>query len=112
MINYPKYVIRKSINFQFYWVLNASNAQPILNSETYINKQGALDGIASSKRNIADSNFDRRTSISNQPYFVQTASGNNKVIGQSEMYNSVQAREDGIKAVKRDAPIAGIEDLT
>ena len=73
-------------------------------------KQGALNGIISSKRNVADSNFSRKISTSNQPYFLQAA-GNGEVLGKSEMYNSTQAREDGIAAVKRDAPIAEIEDL-
>jgi uncharacterized protein YegP (UPF0339 family) len=30
----------------------------------------------------------------------------------SEMYSSTYARDNGIEAVKRDAPIASTEDLT
>lgn len=105
-----KYVLRNSTNGQFYWVLRSSgNSEVILTSETYHTKQGALAGIQSSKLNIADRNFDRKNSI--QFYFNQVA-GNNQIIGTSEMYNSTQARENGISAVKRDAPTAIIEDLT
>lgn len=111
MEKFPKYILKKSRNQQFVWVLNAVNAEPILSSETYVSKQGALYGIASSKRNLNDSNFLRKTATTNQPYFLQVA-GNGETIGNSEMYNSIQARENGIAAVKRDAPIAGIEDLT
>lgn len=93
-------------------MLFAVNAEIILNSsETYVSKEGALNGIQSSKTNIADSNFQRLNALNGQPYFNQIAS-NWKVIGKSEMYNSVQSRENGIKAVKRDAPIARIEDIT
>ena len=48
---------------------------------------------------------------SNQYYFLQRAV-NNEDLGKSEMYESSQACENGIVAVKRDAPIANIEDLT
>lgn len=111
MAKFPKYVLSKSTNLQFRWVLKSVNAETILTSETYVSKQGALNGIASSKTNIADSNFLRKTSITGQPYFLQVA-GNGEIIGNSEMYSSTQARENGIAAVKRDAPIAEIEDLT
>jgi len=112
MANFPKYQIKKSTNGQYYWVLFAVNGEVILNSsETYVSKQGALNGVASSKRNVADNNFLRKTATSGQPYFLQIA-GNGEPLGKSEMYNSIQARDNGIAAVKRDAPIANTEDLT
>jgi len=67
--------------------------------------------VKSSKINIADSNFRRLTSVRNQPYFTQNAA-NNQVLGTSEMYSSTQAREVGIDSVKRNAPLAEIQDLT
>jgi uncharacterized protein len=112
MINNPKYVLRRSANYQYYWNLNSVNGEVLLTSETYLSRQSAVDGIASSKRNTAESNFDRRTSIKNEPYFVQIASGNYQVLGTSEMYSSTQAMNNGIAAVKRDAPYAQTEDLT
>ena len=38
--------------------------------------------------------------------------GNNQVIGTSESYESVSARENGIKSVKKNAPDAKVDDLT
>ena len=35
-----------------------------------------------------------------------------EIIGRSENYTTRQARENGIEAVKRDAPGASTEDLT
>lgn len=111
MAHFPKYILKKSSNLQFVWVLYAVNGEVILpSSETYVTKQGAKDGIASSKKSIADSNFLRKTATTGQPYFLQVAN-NGEPLGRSEMYNSIQARENGIAAVKRDAPIAEIEDL-
>jgi uncharacterized protein len=111
MAKFPKYILKRSSNYQYVWVLYAVNGEAILNSETYVNKQGALDGIASSKRNVADYNFQCKTSSNWQYYFVQVAN-NGEIIGTSEMYSSSQGRDNGINAVKRDAPIAQIEDLT
>ena len=112
MVNYPKYQIKKSINNQFYWVLWAVNGKIILtSSEQYTTKQNCQLSIASSKKNVADSNFKRLRAQSRQYYFLQVAS-NYEELGKSEMYESAPACENGIAAVKRDAPIAAIEDLT
>jgi uncharacterized protein len=111
MARFPKYILKRSSNYQYVWVLYAVNGEAILNSETYVNKQGALDGIYSSKRNVAENNFQRKTSSNWQYYFVQVAN-NAQVIGTSEMYTTSQNRDNGIASVKRDAPIAEIEDLT
>lgn len=111
MVYNPKYVIRKSSNGQFYWVLNASNGQVLITSETYTTKESCKAGIASSRISVSDSNFRKRPSSNWQYYFTQNAN-NNQVLGTSEMYVSSQGRDNGIEAVKRDAPIANFEDLT
>jgi uncharacterized protein YegP (UPF0339 family) len=38
--------------------------------------------------------------------------GNNQVIGSSEMYSSTSAMENGIASVKKNAPIAEIDDIS
>lgn len=112
MVNYPKYQIKRSVNNQYYLVLLAVNGKVILTiSELYVAKQGCVNSIASSKRNVADSNFKRLIASSNQYNFLQRA-GNYEDLGKSEMYESSQAYENGIAVVKRDAPIANVEDLT
>ena len=44
------FVIKRAINFEFYFVLIAPNGQVIATSETYKSKQSAKDGINSVKR--------------------------------------------------------------
>jgi uncharacterized protein YegP (UPF0339 family) len=56
-----------------------------------------------------DARYDRRTASNGTPYFVLKG-GNHEVSGQSEQYSSIQAREGGIEAVKREAPSAAIVD--
>jgi uncharacterized protein len=112
MTNFPKYIIKRSSNLQYYWVLYAVNAEALIKSEMYTAKENCKNGIASSKVCIADSNFKRNNAVNGYQYYFNQVANNGQVLGTSEMYNSTQAMENGIAAVKRDAPIAGIEDLT
>ncbi len=112
MVTFPKYQIKRSVNNQFYWVLFAVNGKIILtSSEQYVSKQGCNTSILSSKKNIAYANFKRGKTLGGQFYFLQIA-GNYETLGKSEMYESFQSSEDGVESVKRNAPIAAVEDLT
>ena len=105
-----KYQIKKTLSGQFRWTLKSSNGENLITSEQYTTKQNCLNGISSSKINIADQNFQRKTSTFGQPYFNQIAN-NGAVLGTSEMYATTYSREAGIESVKRNAPTAIIEDL-
>lgn len=106
-----KYQIRRTSSGQFRWTLKATNGENLITSEEYTTKQNCLNGISSSKINVADQSFQRKTSISGQPYFNQIA-GNGSVLGTSEMYSNVYNRDAGIESTKRNAPTAIIEDLS
>lgn len=85
----------------YHWVLKAPNHEVVLTSETYVSKHGALNGIDSVRNNCEDdSNYERKTASDESPYFNLKAK-NYEVIGTSEMYSSIQARETGIEAVKK-----------
>ena len=74
--------------------------------------QGANDGIASVRKNAPlDERYKRLVAKNGEYYFVLMAA-NHKIIGVSETYKTKASREKGIEAVKREAPIAVIEDLT
>lgn len=107
-----KFEIKKAKNGQFHFNLKATNGQVILTSEMYTTKRSAKNGIASVMKNGAeDGQFARLESKSKKPYFTLKAK-NHQVIGQSEMYETEKARENGIKSVMKNAPGAKIEDLT
>jgi len=106
-----KFVIKKSSNNQFYFNLKAGNGEIILTSETYNNKGGAENGIASVRTSSQmDGRYERKISGS-QHYFVLKAANYEK-LGRSEMYNSAAAMENGITSVKANAPTATVEDLS
>lgn len=105
-----KFVITKRTNGEFQFNLKAGNGQTILTSEGYTTKTACLNGIESVKTNSQeDSRFDRRESSNGRPYFNLRAS-NGQIIGSSEMYESVSARENGIESVKKNAPESIIDD--
>jgi len=92
--------------------LKAGNGQVILTSEVYTTKAACLNGVESVKKNSQDDNrFDRLESKNGKPYFNLKA-GNGQIIGTSEMYESVAARDNGIESVKKNAPDAELDDQT
>ncbi|KHN51043.1 YegP family protein [Pectobacterium fontis] len=107
-----KFEIFSGKNGQFYFRLKAGNGEPILASEGYISKAGAKNGIESVKENAPhDGRYDRVVAKDGSPYFTLKAA-NHQIIGRSEMYSSVQARDNGIESVKKNAPGAPTTDLT
>lgn len=107
-----KYELKKSANGQFMFNLKAGNGEVILTSEMYTAKVSAENGIASVRTNSPnDSQYERKSSTANQPYFVLKAA-NHEVIGRSEMYSSEQAMENGIESVKANGPGAVVDDTT
>lgn len=102
-------IIRKA-GTQFHFNLFAANSEPILSSEGYTTKAAVQTGAQSVKTNAGDDRrYDCRTSSANQPYFVLKAA-NGEVIGTSEMYSSLWARDNGIASCKANGPVAELVD--
>jgi uncharacterized protein YegP (UPF0339 family) len=106
------FLISKRKNDEFQFVLKAGNGQIILASEGYTTKAGCDNGIESVRKNSqVDERFDKLESKNGKVYFNLKAT-NGQIIGSSEMYESVAARDNGIESVKKNAPDAEIkEDL-
>ena len=108
----PKFQVFIDKSGEYRFRLIAVNGEQILRSEGYTTRQNCEKGIASVKTNAPyDERYERKTATNGQYYFVLKAK-NGEVIGVSEMYVAEAGRENGINAVKRDAPIAPIEDKT
>lgn len=105
-----KFEIKTDKSGQFRFNLKANNGQVILSSEAYTTKAACENGIESVRKNSQDDGrFDRKTAKDGSPYFNLKAS-NGQVIGNSEMYSSTSAMENGIASVKTNAPSASIDD--
>ena len=107
-----KFELKLARDGQYHFNLLTGNDQVILQSELYLSKTSALNGIAAIKKNAyEDARYERLTSRSGKPYFLLKA-GNHQVIGQSQQYESASARDNGIKSVKENAPDAQVVDIT
>lgn len=103
-----KFVVSQRKNGDYQFNLKAGNGQVILTSQGYASKASCLNGVESVKKNSQDdARFDRKESSNGKPFFNLTAT-NGQIIGNSEMYESVAARENGIASVKKNAPDAEI----
>lgn len=111
-MNTAKFYIKRRKDQQYYFMLNAANNQTILVGEGYSTKQNCLNGINSVKVNSTNEDrFEANQSKSGEQWYFVLKAMNNQVIGRSEVYNSKQATEKGIAAVKNnasDAPV--VED--
>lgn len=107
-----KFVLKTAKNGEFHFNLLATNGQVILQSEMYKTKASAINGIESIKKNAAsEANYDRLTSSNGKAYFTLKAA-NHQIIGQSQMYESVVSRDNGIASVMKNGPDAAVNDLT
>ena len=107
-----KFEIKKDKAGKFRFSLKAGNGQVILTSQGYASKSGCENGIESVRKNSKkDSMFDRCTAKNGAPYFC-LKSTNGQVIGNSEMYSSNSAMENGIASVKKNAPKAKVADIS
>lgn len=107
-----KFELKKSSNGKFFFSLLAGNGQIILSSEMYETKASALAGVESVKKNASDeARYSRLDGKDGSPYFTLRAA-NSQVIGQSQMYASASARDNGIESCKTNGPSAATEDLT
>jgi len=107
-----KFELKKAKDGQFMFNLKAGNGQVILTSELYKTKASAENGIESVRKNAdRDVAFETRTNSKGEPYFILKAT-NGQEIGRSEYYSGNSAMENGIASVKKNAPDAGVDDIT
>lgn len=102
------FLITKTTDDQFQFVLRAPNNETILTSERYTARHNAQSGVEAVRINAARAErFERLTSTSGDAYFVLKG-GNHEILGVSEMYSSSTKRDEGIDAVRRHAPGAEV----
>jgi len=107
-----KFEIKKAKNGEFYFHLKAGNGGIILVSEMYGAKASAENGIESVKKNAPDEKRYERKETKNGQHMFNLKAANHEVIGTSESYTTIAARDNGIESVKTNAPIATIDDQT
>lgn len=97
-------------NDEYYFNLKAPNHEIILASQGYTSKSAAENGIESVKMNATEDGRFERNVAKNGEFYFNLKSGNGQVIGTSEMYKATAGRDNGIESVKKNAPIAEVND--
>ena len=116
---HPAFIIKTAKDGQTYFTLTADNGEPIGKSEMYKTKASAENGIASVQKNAPNAEADgeknpkfaTKEGKDGQTYFNLTAT-NGEIILSSEGYTSKSGALNGIESVKKNAPIAEIDDQT
>jgi uncharacterized protein YegP (UPF0339 family) len=97
---------------EFMWNLKGDDNEVLLTSELYKKHDGALNGIASTKRNASDAKrFELMMAKDGRFYFLLKAA-NGQTIGKSGMFKTRADCESGIKAMMTNGPLAAFKDLT
>ncbi len=101
-----KYILNLVGTSDFHWSLKARDSQTMLSSRIYEGKAAADAGIESCRVNSPDdARYERLASNDARYYFVLRAP-TGEVIGTSEIYPTVVAREKGIALCKESGPLA------
>lgn len=107
-----RYEIEWATNSIRHFHLKAPNGEIIMHSEGYKTLAACENGIGSCREHAPyDRFFTRAETPGGHPFFYLRVA-NNRIIGQSQVYASVKAREAGIEAIKRYASEAELFDLT
>ncbi len=102
--------LKRKDTTHYHFTLKAKNGQVILSSESYTSKTAAMNGISSVQQNAPeDTKYERKTAKDGK-FFFNLKAVNGQVIGSSQMYSSESGMENGINAVKKNAPQASTKD--
>jgi uncharacterized protein YegP (UPF0339 family) len=101
-----KYTVNAVGKTEYHWNLMARNAQTMLSSAMCADKAGAETGIEACRLNSPDEARYERLVANDTRYFFVLRTAEGDVIGTSETYYSLVAREKAIVLCKESGPIA------
>lgn len=104
--------IKKAHGGKFFFQLTIDGDKVILTSELYKQKASSQNGIASVQKNCHDDTKYSRLRRKNGKLYFTLKAANYQVIGTSELYNTEEEREDGIKTIMKYGSTTTIRDLT
>ncbi|HLX22734.1 MAG TPA: YegP family protein [Usitatibacter sp.] len=101
-----KFVLNLVGTSEFHWSLRARDAQTMLSSRIYDGKAAADTAIESCRINSQDDARYERLSSNDARYYFVLKTANGELLGTSEIYPTLAAREKGIALCKESAPSA------
>lgn len=95
----PKFNLFIGNDGQYYFNLQAGNGEIVLQSEGYVQKAGALNGIDSVQENGQLLEQYEIVEAQNGQYFFRLKAQNHEIIARGEVYASLQNAERGVNTV-------------
>ena len=86
----------------YYFALYANNGEKLLSSEEYTTYEGAVNGVATHKKNIESGNF-RITLTKRGDYIYKLLNGNGQLLCLGEHYKTRRLCQNAVDSVKRFA---------
>jgi len=105
-----KFILSKSANGQFRFVLKAANAETILTSELYTSKSAAQNGIEAVRSNCGQAGRYERKTATNGKYYFNLKAANHRIIATSQMYVDEAGRDKGIASVMQNGVSSEVND--
>jgi uncharacterized protein YegP (UPF0339 family) len=106
------YELNRNTRGEYSFTLKNPNNEIALQSELYVSKASALNGIASVQLNSAlDSRYVEKKTSDGRFYFILKAA-NGQVIGTSPLYISAAACDAGLRSVRANGALAKLKDNT
>lgn len=107
----PKFEIFSGKDSKYYYCLKAANGEAIMKGRGYNSKPGIIHSIANVISEAGEeTRFSRKTAANGQ-FFFQLRAKSGRIIGWSELYQTRQGRDKGIRAVQRAVQHGRIIDL-
>lgn len=109
---HSKFDIFTGKNRQFYFHFKSSNGDIILASEAYTTKESCKNAVEAVKKYAIEDKFYDKKVTCNDKYMFNLKAASGEVIGSSQIYSSIEARQKDIDSLKRGVPAAIIHDLS
>lgn len=107
-----KFILYRTSNDEYAFNLKATNGQVLLSSEVYSVKADCLNGIESVRFNGRDERRYEKKITPSRKYYFNLMAGNGQVIGSSELYATVEERDNAIAVVQSIVADATVIDET
>ena len=106
-----KFEIYRDKSDKFRFRLKAENGEIILSSQAYTRKSSCRDGIASVRRNAANTECFVHSDTADGKHRFNVVAPNRRTVGSSQNYSSKSGCENGVKSAQRCAPAAIIVEV-
>jgi uncharacterized protein YegP (UPF0339 family) len=104
-------LFKNTNNTHYFFRLVGMDGETLLTRDQLPTRQSCLMAILAAKTHSTDPfRFKRKSTLSG--YTFNLKGGHSELIGRSQNYATAEERDQAMRAVSRDAPIARIEDLT